>query len=104
MITLMHREHGNTWDSRADGQRGRDQMDRNRSGKEWEERKSVTKRVGQKPREVVGPSGLMVQTISQTRKPTNPNPYGDIKVIRLTHSEYRRWSPIRRYSDRDDSE
>ena len=92
------------WDSGADGQRGKDRTDRNRSGKEREERKPATKRVGQKPREVIDPSGLEVQTTSQMRKPTNPKLYWDMKVIRLTRPEYRRWSPIRRYSDRDDSE
>ena len=101
---MIRWKRGSTRDSGADGQRGRDRTDRNRSGKEREERKSATKRVGQKPREVVGPSGLMVRTISQTRKPTNPNPYGDIKVVRLTRPGYQRWSLMRRYPDRYDSE
>ena len=91
-------------DSGADRQRGKDRMDRNRSGKEQEERKPATKRVGRKPREVIGPLGLEVRTTSQMRKPTNPKPYWDMKVIRLTHPEYRRWSPMRRYSGKDDSE
>ena len=91
-------------DSGADGQRGKDQTDQNRSGKEREERKPATKRVGRKPQEVVGPSGLEVQTTSQMRKPTNPKPYWDMKVIRLTHPEYWRWSLMRRYLGRDDLE
>ena len=81
------REHAN---SGADGQRGKDQTDRNRSGKERKEQKPVTKRVGRKLREVVSPSGLEVWTTSQMQKPTNPKPYWDMKVIRLTHPEYRR--------------
>ena len=44
--TMIRWKRGSTWDSGADGQRGRDQTDRNRSGKEREERKSATKRVG----------------------------------------------------------
>ena len=103
-VTLIRREHRSMRDSEADRQRGKDWTDRNRSGKEREERKPATKRVGWKPREVVGPSSLEVQTTSQMRKPTNPKPYWDMKVIRLTHLEYRRWSPMRRYSGRDDLE
>ena len=75
-------KRGSTWDSGADGQRGRDQTDRNRSGKEREERKSATKRVRQKPREVIGPSGLVVRTI----KPNAENPPTQ------THTEILRWS------------
>ena len=101
---MIRREHGSTRDSGADGQRGKDWTDRNRSRKDWEERKPVTKRVGRKPREVVGPLGLEVWTTSQMRKPTNPKPYWDMKVIRLTRPEYQRWSLMRRYSGRDDSE
>ena len=101
---LIRRERGSTRDSRVNGQRGKDQTDRNRSRKDREERKPATKRVGQKPQEVVSPSGLEVRTTSQMRKPTNPKLYCDIKVIRLTRSEYRRWSLIRRYLGRDDSE
>ena len=92
------------WDSGVDRQRGKDQTDQNRSGKEQEEPKPATKRVGRKPREVVSPLGLEVRTTSQMRKPTNPKPYWDMKVIRLTHPEYQRWSPMRRYLGRDDSE
>ena len=92
------------WDSGADGQRSKDRTDRNRSRKEWEERKPATKRVRRKPREVVGPLGLKVWTTSQMQKPTNPKPYWDMKVIRLTCLEYWRWSPIRRYLGRDDLE
>ena len=101
---MIRRECGSTRDSGVDGQRGKDWMDRNRSGKDWEERKPVTKKVGRKPQEVISPSGLEVWTTSQMRKPTNPKPYWDMKVIRLTHPEYQRWSPMRRYSGRDDSE
>ena len=101
---MIRREHGSMRDSGADGQRGKDRTDRNRSGKDREERKPATKRVGRKPREVVGPSGLEVQTTSQMWKPTNPKPYWDMKVIRLTHPVYRRWSPMRKYLGRDDSE
>ena len=101
---MIHRERGSTQDSGVDRQRDKDQMDRNRSGKDWEEWKPATKRVGQKPREVVSPSGLEVWTTSQIWKPTNPKLYWDMKVIRLTHLEYQRWSPMRRYSGRDDSE
>ena len=100
---LIRRERGSMRDSRADGQRGKDRTDRNRSGKEREEWKPATKRVRWKLREVVGPSGLEVRTTSQMWKPTNPKPYWDMKVIRLTHPEYRRWSPMRRYLGRDDS-
>ena len=46
---MICREHGSMRDSGADGQRGKDQMDRNRSRKDREERKPATKRVGQKP-------------------------------------------------------
>ena len=101
---MIRREHGSMWDSEADEQRGKDRTDWNRSGKDREEQKPATKRVGQKPREVIGPSGLEVWTTSQMRKPTNPKPYWDMKVIRLTCPEYRRWSPMRRYLGRDDSE
>ena len=101
---MICRERGSTRDSRVDGQRGKDRTDQNRSGKDREERKPATKRVGRKPREVVGPSGLEARTTSQMRKPTNPKPYWDMKVIRLTHPEYQRWSPMRRYSGRDDLE
>ena len=101
---MIRREYGSMWDSRANGQRGKDWIDWNRSGKDREERKPATKRVGRKPREIVGPSGLEVRTTSQMRKPTNPKPYWDMKVIRLTRPEYWRWSPMRRYSGRDDSE
>ena len=101
---MIHREHGSMRDSGADGQRGKDRTDWNRSGKKREERKPATKRVGWKPREVVGPSGLEVWTTSQMWKPINPKPYWDMKVIRLTRLEYRRWSLMRRYSGRDDSE
>ena len=103
LVMLIRREHGSTWDSGADGQRGKDRTDRNRSGKDREEWKPATKRVGQKPREVIGPLGLEVQTTSQMQKPTNPKPYWDMKVIRLTRPEYQRWSPMR-YLGRDDSE
>ena len=101
---LIRRECGSMRDSGADGQRGKDRTDRNRSGKEREERKPATKRVGQKPREVVSPSGLEVRTTSQMWKPTNLKSYWDMKVIRLTRPEYRRWSLMRRYLGRDDSE
>ena len=103
-FSLIHRERGSTRDSGADGQRGKDRTDQNRSGKDREEQKPATKRVGQKPREVVSPSGLKVRTTSQMQKPTNPKPYWDMKVIRLTCPEYRRWSLMRRYLGRDDSE
>ena len=46
---MIRRERESTWDSGADGQRGKDQMDWNRSGKDWGERKPATKRVRQKP-------------------------------------------------------
>ena len=76
--TVIRRERRSTRDSRADGQRGKDWMDWNRSGKDREEQKPATKRVGRKPQEVIGPSGLEVQTTSQMQKPTNPKPYWDI--------------------------
>ena len=45
---VIRREFRSMRDSRVDGQRGKDRTDRNRSGKEREERKPVTKRVGWK--------------------------------------------------------
>ena len=87
---MIRRECRSTRDSGADGQRGKDWTDWNRFGKDREEQKPATKRVERKPQEVVGPLGLEVRTTSQMRKPTNPKPYWDMKVIRLTRLEYRR--------------
>ena len=75
-------------DSRLDRQEDRDQMDRNSSRHRSERAEASDQgRVRSKPREGIRPLGLEVRTSIQTRKLTNPNPYGDIKVDSLTHPE-----------------